>query len=78
MSHAPIRLKDWEGDQEMNLYDKTAWYADGRLLAAAPEMLAELKRIEQDLTDREGRARSREHICCDIRMVIARAEGTLP
>jgi hypothetical protein len=58
--------------------DRTAWYANARLLAAAPEMLAELKRIEQDLTEREGRSRSREHMCCDIRLVIARAEGTLP
>jgi hypothetical protein len=62
----------------MMLHDKTAWYANARLLAAAPEMLAELKRIEQDLTEREGRSRLREHMCSDIRMVIARAEGTLP
>jgi hypothetical protein len=62
-------------NHEMTLCDKTAWYADARLLAAAPEMLAELKRIEQDLTNCEGRSRSLEDMCCDIRMVLARAEG---
>jgi len=36
----------------MTLRDKNAWYADARLLAAAPEMLDELKRIEQNRSKR--------------------------
>jgi hypothetical protein len=48
------------------MYDKVAWYSDARLLAAAPEMLAELKRIEQESDWSRRAARVRVNICAAI------------